>query len=240
MTETNHAALGRGLKLYTDAMRRLVKERLSEVFKGHWWDYGVLEAMTTPQRSSLTRDLAKNPGIDRVDLLDAHHFVRVVTKNFDRAFEDVYHNFKQTQSWLLQVGETRNAWAHPRTGDMLADEVGHALYAMVQLLGPARLPEAEEVETIRKDVLGIAQRETTVKVNKASTPKKSELPYWWQVCTPREGFRDPCTYRRVALRSYPRRGLRRVCARRIHGPGAIPFPDVLHREPDPDGPGHSQ
>ena len=191
MTETNHAALGRGLKLYTDAMRRLVKERLSEVFKGHWWDYGVLEAMTTPQRSSLTRDLAKNPGIDRVDLLDAHHFVRVVTKNFDRAFEDVYHNFKQTQSWLLQVGETRNAWAHPRTGDMLADEVGHALYAMVQLLGPARLPEAEEVETIRKDVLGIAQRETTVKVNKASTPKKSELPYWWQVCTPREGFRDP-------------------------------------------------
>ena len=57
ITETNHAALGRGLKLYTDAMRRLVKERLFAVFKGHWWDYGVLEAMTTPQRSSLTRDV---------------------------------------------------------------------------------------------------------------------------------------------------------------------------------------
>ena len=191
MNETNHAALGRGLKLYTDAMRRLVKERLSEVFKGHWWDYGVLEALTTPQRSSLTRDLAKNPGIDRIDLLDAHHFVRVVTKNFDRAFEDVYHNFKQTQSWLLQVGETRNAWAHPRSGDMLADDVGHALYAMVQLLRPAKLPEAREIEKIRKQVLGIAQGQTASVVKAMSAPKKGELPYWWQVCTPREGFRDP-------------------------------------------------
>ena len=191
ITETNHAALGRGLKLYTDAMRRLVKERLFAVFKGHWWDYGVLEAMTTPQRSSLTRDLAKNPGIDRVDLLDAHHFVRVVTKNFDRAFEDVYHNFKQTQSWLLQVGETRNTWAHPRTGDMLADEVGHALYAMAQLLRPAGLTEAEEVETLRRKVLGIADGETPAAVKEASAPKKGDLPYWWQVCTLREGFRDP-------------------------------------------------
>ena len=141
-SETNHAALGRGIKLYTDAMRRLVKDRLSAAFKSGWWDYGVLDAVTTPQRTSLNRELDRNPGVDRADFLDAHHFVRVVTKNFDRAFEDVYHNFKQTQSWLLQVGETRNTWAHSRSGDMLADEVGHALYAMVRLLSPAKLPEA--------------------------------------------------------------------------------------------------
>ena len=191
MAETNHAALGRGLKLYTDAMRRSMKERLSTVFKNNWWEHGVLDAMTAPQRTSVTRELARNPGIDRVDLLDAHHFVRVVTKNFDRAFEDVYGNFKQTQSWLLQVGETRNAWAHPRTGDMLADEVGHALYAMVQLLQPARLPEAGEIETIRRQVLGMAQGQTPAAVKEASAQKKGELPYWWQACTPHEGFRDP-------------------------------------------------
>ena len=191
VAETNHAALGRGLKLYTDAMRRLVKERLTAVFKSNWWEHGVLDAMTAPQRTSLTRELGRNPGIDRVDLLDAHHFVRVVTKNFDSAFEDVYRNFKQAQSWLLQVGETRNAWAHARTGDMLADEVGHALYAMVQLLRPAGLPEAKEIEAIRRQVLGIAQGETQEAVKEASAPKKGELPYWWQACTPHEGFRDP-------------------------------------------------
>ena len=190
MVETNHAALGRGLKLYTDAMRRLVKERLTASFKGHWWEHGVLDAMTAPQRRGLNRELGRNPGTDRTDLLDAGHLVRVVTKNFDRAFEDIYHNFKQTQSWLLQVGETRNTWAHPRTGDMLADEVGHALYAMVQLLRPANLPEADEVETIRKQVLGIMQAEAPA-VQEARPPAKGQLPYWWQACTPREGFRDP-------------------------------------------------
>ena len=190
-SETNHTALGRGIKLYTDAMRRLVKERLTAAFKSGWWEYGVIEAVTTPQRTSLNRELDRNPGVDRVDLLDAHHFVRVVTKNFDRAFEDVYHNFKQTQSWLLQVGETRNTWAHSRSGDMLADEVGHALYAIVRLLSPAKLPEAQEVEAIRKRVLGIAEAGALAAVKEASPAKGEELPYWWQVCTPREGFRDP-------------------------------------------------
>ena len=191
MVETNHAALGRGLKLYTDAMRRLVKERLSTSFKSNWWEHGVLDAMTAPQRRGINRELGRNPGTDRADLLDAGHLVRVVTKNFDRAFEDTYHNFKQTQSWLLQVGETRNTWAHPRTGDMLADEVGHALYAMVQLLRPASLPEADEVETIRKQILGMAQGEIQAEVKETSAPKEGELPYWWQACTPHEGFRDP-------------------------------------------------
>ncbi len=190
MTETNHAALGRGLKLYTDAMRRLVKERLTASFKGHWWERGVLDAMTTPQRRGLNRELDRNPGADRADLLDAGHLVRVVTKNFDRAFEDTYHNFKQTQSWLLQVGETRNTWAHPRTGDMLADEVGHALYAMAQLLRPAGLPEADEVEAIRKQVLGMTQAEAPA-VREAMPATKGQIPYWWEACTPREGFRDP-------------------------------------------------
>ena len=191
MSETNHAALGRGLKLYTDAMRRLVKERLSTAFKSNWWEQGVLDAMTAPQRRGINRELDRNPGTDRADLLDAGHLVRVVTKNFDRAFEDVYHNFKQTQSWLLQVGESRNAWAHPRTGDMLADEVGHALYAMVQVLRPAGLPEAKEVEAIRRQVLGMAHGEKPAAVKEVGASKKGDLPYWWQVCTPREGFRDP-------------------------------------------------
>ena len=47
MTETNLAALGRGLKLYTDAMRRLTEERLFAALKNNWWQYGVLDALTS-------------------------------------------------------------------------------------------------------------------------------------------------------------------------------------------------
>ena len=191
MTETNLAALGRGLKLYTDAMRRLTNARLFAALNNNWWQYGVLDAVTSTQRSNLSRDLNKNPDIDLVDLIDANHLVRVVTKNYDRAFEDVFHNFRQTQSWLMQVAESRNSWAHSRTGDMPADEVGYALYAMVQLLSAANLPEAGEVEEIRKQVLGISQVEEPAVSQKVRPTNQDGLPYWWQVCTPREGFRNP-------------------------------------------------
>ena len=36
MVESNYAALGHGLKLYTDAMRRLVKERLIAAYPNTW------------------------------------------------------------------------------------------------------------------------------------------------------------------------------------------------------------
>ena len=191
MAETNHSALGRGLKLYTSAMRGLIEDRLTAVFRNHWWEDGVMDPLTQAQRSNLTRDLNKNPAIDGLDLIDANHLVRIVTKNFDRAFEDVFHNFKQTQSWLLQVEQARNAWAHPLTGDMLADEVGYALYAMVQLLKTAQRPEADEIEAIRKSVLSIPQVAAPVAVKEVRPTGKGDLPYWWEACVPREGFRDP-------------------------------------------------
>ena len=103
----------------------------------------------------------------------------------------MFHNFKQTQSWLLQVEQARNAWAHPLTGDMLADEAGYALYAMVQLLKTAQRPEADEIEAIRKSVLSIPQVAAPVAVKEVRPTGKGDLPYWWEACVPREGFRDP-------------------------------------------------
>ena len=61
-SETNLAALGRGLKLYTDAMRRLTNERLFAALNNNWWQYGVLDALTSGQRSSLNRELNKKSG----------------------------------------------------------------------------------------------------------------------------------------------------------------------------------
>ena len=71
VAETNHSALGRGLKFYTSAMRGLIEDRLTAVFRSHWWEYGVMESLTQVQRSNLTRDLNKKPAMDRLDLIDA-------------------------------------------------------------------------------------------------------------------------------------------------------------------------
>ena len=196
MAETNHAILGRGLKLYTDAMRRLVKQSLIEAYPNNWWEEGVLSAFSENQRRSVNRELAKNPDTAREDLVDANLLVPIVTKRFDAVFAGAFHNYRQTQSWLIQVSEARNGWAHPRSGDMLPDDAAHALYAMVQLLNAANLPEAEEVERLRRSVLGISptpvQAEATpVEASIVKPTRQGTLPYWWEVCTPREGFRDP-------------------------------------------------
>ena len=196
MVQSNHSALGEGLKLYTDAMRRLVKQRLIDAYPNNWWEQGVLSALSDRQRRSVNRELAKNPDAEREDLIDANLVVPVVTRRFDLVFAGTFRNYRQTQSWLIQISETRNRWAHPRSGDMLADDAAHALYAMVQLLDAAALPEAEAVERLRKSILGIGQTpektdEEPIEASAARPARKGTLPYWWEVCTPREGFQDP-------------------------------------------------
>ena len=196
MAQSNHSVLGEGLNLYADAMRRFVKQRLVAAFPNDWWEQGVLSALPESQRRSLNRELVKNPDADRADFIDANLLVPVVTRRFDTAFADAFHNYRQTQSWLIQVSEARNAWAHPRSGDVLADDAAHALYAMVQLLSAVKLPEAEQVEGLRKDIMGIshvleASTETPIETEVARPSRRGALPYWWEACAPREGFRDP-------------------------------------------------
>lgn len=193
MVESNYAALGQGLKLYTDAMRRLVKERLIAQFPNNWWESGVVKTLTDAQKSSLKKNLDRDPQKDKLEHIDATHFVRVVTRNFDGALHGVFSDFQKTQSWLTQVATARNDWAHPRTGDMLADDVAHALYAMVQILTAANLTEAAEVERLRKEVLGMSAGPAEAEVAEVREAGPGELPYWWQVCEPHDAFKNPAT-----------------------------------------------
>ena len=194
MAQSNHGVLGEGLKVYTDAMRRLVKQRLIDAYPNNWWEQGVLGALTETQRRNVRDSVRKEPSRAKEDLLDANLLVPIVTRRFDTVFNGDFHNYRQTQSWLIQVSEARNAWAHPRTGDMLADEAAHALYAMAQMLSVAGLPEAATVESLRRTVLGIPQTSAEgepADSGAARPARQGTLPYWWEVCTPREGFRDP-------------------------------------------------
>ena len=127
--------------------------------------------------------------------MDPAHFVPVVTRHFNGVFSQVFHDYKRTQAWLRRADIARTDSAHPRSGDMLADEVATALYDMVQLMRLAQLTEAEDVEVIRRDVLRLTLEqpleEATSPAEEPSTPRGGELPYWWEVCLPRDGFRNP-------------------------------------------------
>jgi hypothetical protein len=154
---------------------------------------GVLGSLTPAQAQNINRNTQRDPSKDKLDHIDATHLVRIVSRNFDRAFSGVFNDFRKTQSWLMQVESARNDWAHPRTGDMLADEVGHSLYAMVQVLGTAKLPEAAEVERIRKNVLVMEPPQAGLQVKEVRQAGPGQLPYWWEVCEPHDAFKNPAT-----------------------------------------------
>ncbi len=195
MAQSNHSVLGEGIKLYTDAMRRLVKDRLVTAYPNNWWEQGVMAALSEGQRRSVSRHITEDLKA-KEDIIDPNLLVPVIMRRFDTAFGSIFHNYRQTQSWLMQVAEARNNWAHPRSGDMLADDAAYALYAMIQLLSAAGLDEAKEIERMRRNILGMSSTPATVDVTPVekgavAPTRKGALPYWWETCTPREGFRDP-------------------------------------------------
>ena len=196
MAQSNYAALAEGLKLYTDAMRRLIKDLLSEQLGDNWLDRGVLKELKGRQANNIRSSMKKEPDREPEDYLDAIHFPTIVAKR-PATFEHLFPNYRQTQSFLMQAAEARNMLsAHSRSGDVPADDAGQALYVMAQLLERAELPEAEEVEALRKRVL-LIERESAAPATVESSPRQPQptsqasLPYWWETCEPREGFRDP-------------------------------------------------
>lgn len=196
MAQSNYAALAEGLKLYTDAMRRLIKELLSEQLGDDWLERGVLKELKGPPAQGIRRSRKKDPDREPEDYLDPTHFAAIVARR-PATFEGVFPNFQQTQSFLMQAADARNTLtAHSRSGDVPADDAGQALYVMAQLLERAELAEAEEVEALRKRVLLIERESAAPAVLESSPPQpqptsQASLPYWWQTCEPREGFRDP-------------------------------------------------
>jgi hypothetical protein len=142
----------------------------------------------------LTRDVQRDTTKDKLDYIDAPHLVPIVTKEFDKAFAGVFGDFNKTRSWLQQAGAARNDHAHPRTGDFAADDVAHSLYAMSQVLKAAKLPPGDEIESIRKAVLGIEEKavqEPAPAPAPARPAPAGQVPYWWEVCEPHDAFQNP-------------------------------------------------
>ena len=194
MAQSNYAALAEGLKLYTDAMRRLIKDLLSEQLGDNWLER-VLKDMSTPQAQGIRRNRKKEPDRPPEDYLDANHFPTIIAKR-PATFERLFPNFRQTQSLLNLAAEARNmSSAHSRSGDIPPDDAGNALHVMIQLLQRARLPEAEQLDALRKQVQMIEMGESPPaaadSTSLAPSIPRTSLPYWWETCEPREGFRDP-------------------------------------------------
>ena len=78
---------------------------------------------------------------------------------------------------------------------MAIDDVATYLYDMINLLRLTELPEADEVERLRNEVIGVPATEHAGAVAEMSPPATAKssagIPYWWEVCEPHDGFKNP-------------------------------------------------
>lgn len=171
MSVRNYGILSEAMKLYTDALRLLVKERLTSTFGESWWPTGVEPALTQDQKKNLEVALLQERKADLSEYLDAGHLQRIIARNHSAAFREVFSDYDGAIKRLKDVATARNRWAHPPTGDVSPTDVQAALVSMRRILADARLPEAVEVERL----LGLLEEEqetraavTTVAVNSQS------------------------------------------------------------------------
>ena len=117
----NYDALSTGSKIYTDAMRRLIRDRLSGSSPDDWWDTLVLRRLERRQRSSIEQKTREHHEKDLIDLVDAPHFLNLVMKNYE-LFHDVFgtgsRNERVTRRRLSDAVDARNEGpGHSPTGD---------------------------------------------------------------------------------------------------------------------------
>ena len=201
MAYPNFTSLTEGVKIYTDAMRGFVQSQLIAMYHNDWWERGVLNNLSRGLQNNLEQNVEHAPGKSKADFLEPVHFERIIQKQFHDAFRGIFADYQQTSAWLASASVARNfGTSHSVTGDLLPDDVGNYLLAMVRIMEQADLPEAAEVELIRKRVLHIGEHaeplgearssQDTEPVRPASSGK---LPYWWQVCEPHDAFQNPTT-----------------------------------------------
>ena len=157
MAQSNHSSLGEGLRLYTNAMGRFVKQRLEVAFGVAWWERGVIKACTSRRRQQLESNMTQNPRADMSTFLEPGTLVDIVISNY-ALFRSTFPKRREVWALLIQVSEGRNKWAHCLgPSDLTKEDVALTLIAIEKLLSYARLSEAGEVEKLRNQVMRVPE-----------------------------------------------------------------------------------
>ncbi len=173
MVQSNHSALGEGLRLYTSAMSRFVKQRLETAFGGAWWERGVIKACASGRRQQLESNMAQNPRANISTFLEPGTFVDIVISNYS-LFRSTFPKRREVWSLLIQVSEGRNKWAHCLgSSDLTKEDVALTLVAMEKLLSYARLWETGEVEKLRMQVMRMPEPSPPISVAPQPQPPGS-------------------------------------------------------------------
>ncbi|MBI2934809.1 MAG: hypothetical protein HYY29_04485, partial [Chloroflexi bacterium] len=148
--DSKSESLAKGVKLYLDSMRKFVKDTLMKKYHDRWWKLGVMTNLDTPLKRSIKVAIRQHGGMKDTGYLEARHLAAIIRE--DNAFDPFFPDKGWTRNNLQTAVEAQNKAASSKVGDLEAHCVGVLLNSLENLLRYAKLPEADHIAKIIREI----------------------------------------------------------------------------------------
>ncbi|MGN9233944.1 DUF499 domain-containing protein [Atopobiaceae bacterium HCP3S3_D6] len=145
----NNSLIGSAFDAMRPTLGAFIMREMIRNYHDSWWEEGVMAHLYEDQR----RDVAADSTDDtvRIDSLDILLMLRLIVQSWKDVFRPVMD--RRSQSWVRELIDTRNTWAH-RTGDGFSDEeTTRALDTMALLMDQIDPETAVAIRDYRRSVM---------------------------------------------------------------------------------------
>lgn len=169
---TNYQRVTQGFEILTKALAPFVVRVLRAAHGEQWWRLGVLQVLYDNQK----RDLPTN-GDDKILIskLDVARCLRLITIHWPGLFSSKLK--REHRTWLNELIDTRNKWAHQGPLDMQDDDAWRALDTMKRLVEPIDTKATEELSRVADSVRNDIKTDKVRSQGKRRNPKTTEPGY---------------------------------------------------------------
>ena len=138
--KTNHQRVTEGFEVLTSILAPWVAQELQTCFGDEWWDHGVLGILHQHNKRNLP---LSGDDDDLIQALDAARCLVLM----DVQWSDVFRRKlgREHRTWIKELAETRNKWAHKGLLDISDEDAWRALDTMTRLVEPMDEEAAEKL-----------------------------------------------------------------------------------------------
>lgn len=143
----NYQLVTRGFQLITEMLAPYVCQQIQAKFGQHWWRDGVLAILNDAQR----RDLPYTGSwTELVDSLDTARCLLLIDLHWNAIFK--LRLSREQRTWVKELMNTRNRWAHKGSGDFSDEDAWRALDTMARLMEQIDSEVTEQLRELARQV----------------------------------------------------------------------------------------
>lgn len=147
MSTSNHQRVTEGFQILTTVLAPYVARELRAQFGDEWWSRGVLGVLHEKQRRDLPAAGADESLIAK---LDAARCLRLMDVRWHDLFRRKLSDKHRT--WIKELIETRNEWAHVGPEGMADEDAWRALDTMTRLVKQIAADAAERLRALARAI----------------------------------------------------------------------------------------